>query len=157
MIKKTSSGEDQVVFEMKSRGGHGAGKHKAKCALGIRFPFESLDIFVGAWCAAMIPHASEEEFAPSEGDHIPEFAKYLHRALEHPYYSGNLGHMLRDIDADFVVRGLPDDRRLSFRNRIQAQKLLLDNSGTNGMCIPAHIWNQKRIAQRPGAMWSECQ
>ena len=78
VIKRNDKGHDEAVFEVKKRGGHGAGKHKAKCALGVRFPFEGLDIFIGAWCATMIQHLSEDEFAPDANDAIPEFSRYLH-------------------------------------------------------------------------------
>ena len=157
VIKKNERGQDKVVFDVKKRGGHGVGKNKEKCALGIRFPYEGLDIFIGAWCATMVPHISEDEFAPAEDDAIPEFGKYLQTVLSHPYYKGDLTMLLDQIDADFVLRGLPGDRRKTFRSRIQAMKLLLDNTGRNGMCIPANIWNQRRIAQRPGQMWCDGQ
>ena len=33
--------------------------------------------------------------------------------------------------------------------------LLLNNSGTKGMCIPASIWDTKRLGANPGKVWSD--
>ena len=155
VIKKTESGEDKVVFEAKKRGGHGVGKNKEKCALGVRFPFEQLDIFIGAWCATMVPHVSENEFAPQEDDPTPEFARYLKKALEHPHYRGDVNKLKKEINADLQLRGLKDDRRFTFLNRIDALKLLLDNTGDKGMCIPAEVWSRERLARNPARVWSD--
>ena len=77
--------------------------------------------------------------------------------MAHEHYAGSVDKLIDENDADFELRGLPEDRRKSFKSRIRAMKLLLDNTGAAGMCIPASIWDQRRIAQRPGMMWSDCQ
>ncbi len=130
------------------------GKNKEKCALGVRFPFEQLDIFIGTWCATMVPHISEDEFAPDEDEDVPQFARYLKKALAHPYYAGNLDKLLREIDDDFELRGLKEDRRTTY-SRIRAMTLLLYNTGTKGLCIPASVWDTKRLGCNPGSVWSD--
>lgn len=83
--------EEPPEYKMKKRSGAtvGEGVGKERCALGIRFPFAMLDIFIGAWCAMMVPHRRQEEFMiggrdiDDEGkivfkwdDRIPKGAKF---------------------------------------------------------------------------------
>ena len=47
--------------------------------------------FIGAWCAMMVPHKSESELAPRDGDDaVPVGAQYLDAALNNEYYDGDV-------------------------------------------------------------------
>lgn len=70
-------------LRVKRRGG-GAVAKKGRCAPGIHFPYELLGIFIGAWCAMMVPHVSEEVLLPVRV--VPVGAQFL--ALLHPHYGG---------------------------------------------------------------------
>ena len=84
-----------MAYDKKRRGGHGAGMHKEKCALGGHFPYELLDIFIGAWCAIMVPHKTESELAPREGDDAaPVGSQNLDKALKHEHYNGYVEKLL---------------------------------------------------------------
>ena len=48
----------------KVRGGHGAGKHKERCAIGVVYPFELLDSYIGAYLAM---HRARSTAAPDHG------------------------------------------------------------------------------------------
>ena len=157
-VVKSSAAGGELQYEPKRRGGHGAGKHKEKCALGVHFPYEMLDIFIGAWCAMMVPHNAESEFAPRQGDDAaPVGAQYLDAALRHPYYNGDVEKLLDEIGADMLLRGLSEERRHTFGCRVRAFKLLLDNTGSKGLQIPAHIWDVRRLDRLPPRVWSEDQ
>jgi hypothetical protein len=139
----------------KARGGHGAGKNKEKCALGVHFPYELLDIFIGSWCAMMVPHAREEELAPKLNEEVPEGARYLKAALDHPYYNGDVDKLIMEVDKDFKFRGKDLNQRVTFQRRVKALKLLLDNTGDRGMQIPADLWDARRIDRPPPQAWSK--
>ena len=115
---------------------------------------EQLDIFLGAWCATMVPHLQEEEFTPREDPEIPLGARYLKAALDHTYYNGDVEKLRREIDADLFLRGLDMNRRKTFACRIVAYKVLLDNTGRNGLQIPANLWDARRIPAQTAKAWS---
>lgn len=84
-------------LRVKRRGGS-AGAKKDHCAVGIHFPYELLGIVIGAWCAMMVPHMSEEELLPVRV--VPEGAQFLKMALVHPHYGGDLSALLEHIRVD---------------------------------------------------------
>ena len=43
------------------RGQRGRGSNKELCAVGVQFPFELLDIYIGAWCSTFVPHRRESD------------------------------------------------------------------------------------------------
>ncbi|CAE8634707.1 unnamed protein product [Polarella glacialis] len=153
-VVKSSEDGHELVYQAKARGGHGAGKNKEKCALGVHFPYELLDNFIGAWCAMMAPHVSEAELMPKEDDDTPAGARYLKVALDHPHYGGDVEELLKEIVPDLILRGLSRNRIRTFKARIRALKLLLDNTGSKGMQIPASLWDARRIKQLPARSWS---
>ena len=65
-----------------------------------------------------------------------------------------MGIRLREIEEDFVLRGIGWGRRTIFRCRIEALAMLLANTRDKGMCIPANLWNARRISQMPPQVWS---
>ena len=48
-----------------------------------------------------------------------------------------------------------DNRIRTFKSRIKALKLLLDNTGNKGMQIPANIWDVRRVSILPTLVWSK--
>jgi hypothetical protein len=153
-VAKSTGAGDEIRHDPKRRGGHGVGKNKEKCALGVHFAYELLDIFIGQWCATMVPHSAEEELAPKAGDDTPMGARYLKAALDHRHYAGDATKLLNEIVPDLELRGLGANRVQTFKARIKALKLLLDNTGDKGLKIPANIWDARRIDQMPARLWS---
>ena len=154
-VLKFSADGDELVYQKKKRGGHGVGMNKALCALGVKFAFEGLDIFVGQWCAMMIPHASESEFSPATGTDAPRSMGYFKSAMDHPHYNGEVEKMLAEFESDMHIRGLNDDRIKTFKSRMRAQQLLLYNTGANGMQIPVNIWEGVRDMHFGKRTWSK--
>ena len=151
-VVKTRAADGSAQFAVKARGGHGRGSNKQLCSLGVRFPYEMLDIFVGAWCATTVPHTSEAEFAPNA--QAPEGAKYLQAALNHPRYKGDVCKLAEEIDADLKLRGKDLNQRVTVKRRLQALALLLDNTGARGLQIPASAWDARRAEGFPARAWS---
>ncbi len=58
----------------KRKGGRAA---KSMCAIGIKWPFELLDIYIGAWCAVFVPHFDEQEFVPPADCGMPSLSLAL--------------------------------------------------------------------------------
>jgi hypothetical protein len=154
-IVKSGAEGDELEYQAKARGGHGAGKNKEKCALGVHFPYEMLDIFIGAWCAMTVPHGSEEELAPDLAADVPEGARYLKAALDHPHFAGDVDKLIKNIQKDLKLRGKTDNQRFTFESRIRALKMLLDNTGDKGLRLPGSIWDARRLDRLPPRVWSD--
>eukprot|EP00972_Heterocapsa_arctica_P048488 7146940-Heterocapsa_arctica.AAC.1 len=62
------------------------------------FPFERLDIFLGAWCAMFVPHRNESEFVLSaeDAERVPAGTLFLKAALRHPYFNGDVDQLLKE-------------------------------------------------------------
>ena len=52
--------------------------------LGVKYPFELLDIFLEAWLAMNVLHCTEAEIVPSDDPGVPVFLRHLKTALCHP-------------------------------------------------------------------------
>ena len=94
-----------VPVAKKRSGARGVGANKDKCVLGISFPFELLDIFIGAWCTMMVPHSEEKELIPDD-DNAPEGVRFLAAALKTQRYGGDVNKFIEDILPDLILRGL---------------------------------------------------
>ena len=146
-VVKTTIG-DKVQYVVKRRGGHGVGKNKEKVAVAIRFPWELLDNYIGAWCATMVPHVREHEFAPwlkdeetkrRYEDDVPKLARYLQAAMEHPYYNDDVQKLLDGIKTHLERRGKTHNEIVTVCRRIEGWKMVLDNTGDKGLRLPAQI------------------
>lgn len=63
MLPKRADEGDGFEYEVAdAHNRHGRGSHKERLALGVNFPWELLDVFVGCWCLMFVPHRSESEF-----------------------------------------------------------------------------------------------
>ena len=128
--------------------------------MGVHFPFELLDVFMGGWCTMMVPHRCEEEFVLSkeEAEQVPEGVRYLHAALKHEHYHGDVQKLLNETVEDLELRGIGKSRIRTFCARVRASKLLLDASalprGHENFVDPAS-WSAKDWRRLPRREWSE--
>ena len=99
--------------------GKGKITQKERCAVGMSFPFELLDVYIGAWCATMVPHRRQDEFLIGNfndaGDFawdesIPDDARFTRAALRRDHYAGDVKALLEDVKRDLHIRGLGDPR-----------------------------------------------
>eukprot|EP00973_Karenia_brevis_P069305 9636660-Karenia_brevis.AAC.1 len=67
-VKSTPLPEGGFSYELRERGKRGRGSSKEHTALGVSFPFELLDIYIGAWCAMFVPHRKEKDFLLNEAE-----------------------------------------------------------------------------------------
>jgi len=141
-------------YEVRLRAERGVGSRKERCALGVRFPFELLDIYIGSWLAVFVPHRSEQEFLLSDEDaaKTPEGSRFVAAALRHPAFAGDVAVLLRPIVADMQMRGVDKNRRITFCARIRATALLLEATW-RGDIDPAS-WSTKCPTRLPDRRWS---
>ena len=125
-----------------------------ECGVAMQFPFELLDIFVGAWAATFLPDMLEFRLCPDTDKdecHYPpdllhekirrasfdaaEGCKYLKAVLcldrfqlyrkDPLVFHPNVGELLAMMETDLILRGLTADRIATFKARIHALTLLL--------------------------------
>ena len=152
-IPPANEGEP-FTYKVRVRNTAGPHRNKLRNALGIMFPFERLDIFLGAWCAMFVPHRHESEFllTDEEAQRVPEFTKFLVAALRHPYFDGNVDRFMNEIERDLLLRGITRDNRITWRARIRACSLLLQAT-ERGEIDPAS-WSARRALEHPQRQWS---
>ena len=141
-------------YEVKLRAERGVGSRRERCALGIRFPFELLDIYIGSWLSVFVPRRSEEEVLLSDEDRArtPEGSRFVAAALRHPAFAGDVSGLLRPIVAELQMRGIDKNRRITFCARIRTTALLLEATW-RGDIDPAS-WSTKCPARLPDRHWS---
>ncbi|CAK0851570.1 unnamed protein product, partial [Prorocentrum cordatum] len=123
----------------------GRGADKSMQALAVRFPFELLDNFVGAWRAMFLPHAADSDAlraAMSEGvpvlpakalwpaDAAAAGTRYLKAALmaaQDNFDNDDAANpgLLQEVVKDMVLRGLETARIRTFVARLRACRLLI--------------------------------
>ena len=152
------------------------------CGVAMTFPFELLDIFIGAWAATflkempeyrLLPDTSKdkENYGASHNNErvrrssfvAPEGCKHLKAVLslnefqlpnENPTeFHPDIGKLLSEIELDLILRGLGGDRIATFKARMHACTLLLLDV-RNGFEDPA-LWSAKQISAAPSRVWSE--
>ena len=148
---------EATQFRVKERGKWGRGSNKNTQALGLRFPWERLDIFIGAWCATFIPHTDESEFVLNDEDaaSTPEGTHFLKAALQHPHFRKNespIQSLIDEITLDLELRGVSRDDRLTFAARLHACERLL-YATAHGIVDP-RSWCAKRPTDMPARIWS---
>ena len=126
----------------------------ADCGIAMTFPFELLDIFIGAWAATFLPDVLEHRLYPDvdEDDKwyppelqneksrrasfsAPDGFKHLKAVLcldrfqlyraDPAQFHPNVGDLLALVETDLILRGLTADRISTFKARIHASTLLL--------------------------------
>ena len=145
------------------------GKHanKTTTAIGVRFAWELLDIYIGQFCAMFIVHTNPCEFITDKV--VPEGTRFLQGALdsqallntlerkrsEEPEHYANLSvfeFLLHLIKADLTLRGAKLDRKKTLTFRLNAVKLLLDSTARGEVDVDE--WSAKRPTELPDRHWS---
>ena len=131
------------AVHVQKRGLHGP-KAGARVAVGVTFPFELLDIFIGSFLATFVPHSRVEELRLPEPQHaaVPVVLHFLKAALLHERYKDNPDKLLKDILLDLTLRSVGEDRLKTFTHSFQARVALLH--AVEAGSIEAKAWSQKR-------------
>ena len=74
----------------------GAGAKKERCALGVSYPFEYLDIVCDTWCTAMVSYRQESVFLLRQD--APTGVQYVAAAWE--AFDNNIDQMLQPTVGD---------------------------------------------------------
>ena len=157
--------------------GPAAGK---ACGVAITFPFELLDIYVGAWAASCLKNVAEIRLDPHIADvnkypsshanelarrnsfEAPEGCRHLKAVLcldefqlEHAredHFEPDVGKLLAQMETELLFRGLNQDRVATFKARLHACTFLLKKiySGEED----AGLWNARRVPHLPARQWS---
>ena len=151
------------------------------CGLAISFPFELLDIFVGAWAATFLPDVLEHRLYPEVDEDArhygqehaaeqqrrasfaaPEGFKHLKAVLcldrfqlyrrDPMVFHPNVGELLALVEKDLILRGLTADRIATFKARIHACTLLLC-AFRDGHEDPT-LWTARSVSAPPARIWS---
>ncbi|CAE7555335.1 pif1, partial [Symbiodinium sp. CCMP2456] len=148
--------------------GPGTGK---TCAVAMQFPFELLDIYIGAWAACFLKNMPEIRLAPDTKDdellyptehsaertrrasfQAPDGCKHLKAVLcldmfqaegaAPNIFSPDAGRLLAAMQDELILRGIGADREATFRARVHACSLLLQ--AIRDGREEAHMWSAKR-------------
>ncbi|CAE7271115.1 PIF1 [Symbiodinium sp. CCMP2592] len=152
------------------------------CGVAMTFPFELLDIFVGAWAATFLPDVLEFRLMPDctkDQQHYPPSltAEKTRRAsftapagCQHLkavlcldefqlyrkdplVFNPNVGELLARIETELILRGLTQDRIATFKARVQACALLL--CAVRDGREDANLWQARSVAAPPRRIWSK--
>lgn len=167
--------------EARPRGARGRGAGKERTAVGVKFPFELLDIFLGAWVSTFVPHRLKTNELGKRYNEFckdltaPEGAQFLsmlrwNETLQkladdkgygrvtlykdkRPIEVGDVvSYVIAEATADMCLRGLVEARRKTFSFRIRAADELLQAVGRNE--LGADEWSAKSWNRRPARNWS---
>ena len=159
-INTTSETPFGLRFTWKERNKAGPGRGKP-CAVGLQFPFELLDIYMGAWAAAFLSEMKEQRLVLQAPEKWPENTHHLKAVLNlQTSEDADAAPMFPDADAllgritpDLRIRGLGDNRVQTFCARIRAGILLL--GAVERGETRAEDWSMRRIYdQQPKRIWS---
>ena len=141
-------------LEVAERNVWGRIKNK-RCAVAMIYPFELLDIFVGAFALSMLPGVREEELLLPDEKDFPLGTRNLRAVLKHPVIDNDLNHLVHTILRDMQLRGLSQDRMSTFSARLRSCRLLLQR--TEAGDVDARDWEARCIAKPPTFFWSDKQ
>ena len=141
-------------LEVAQRNVWGRIKNK-RCAVAMIYPFELLDIFVGAFALSMLPGVREEELLLPDEKDFPLGTRNLRAVLKHPVIDNDLNHLVHTILRDMQLRGLSQDRMSTFSARLRSCRLLLQR--TEAGDVDARDWEARCIAKPPTFFWSDKQ
>ncbi|CAE7482276.1 Usp17ld [Symbiodinium sp. CCMP2592] len=149
------------------------------CGVAISFPFELLDIYIGAWAASCLPGMTEERLLPTTPPnlHIPGYEHELARRrsfaapkmCEHlkaalcldmfqldgadlDTYNPDLEKFFASIEPELILRGINADRISTFKAKIQASNLLLLKI-RDGL-EDSGFWTAHKLPGLPQRHWS---
>ncbi|CAE7285846.1 Usp17le [Symbiodinium sp. KB8] len=143
----------QLTEDGKLRLRNKAGPAKNKiCCIGVKFPFELLDIYVGAWAACCLPGMTEERLLPD----VPAEAWATDEVIRRRSFRApkNCEHLKAVflIEPELVLRGLNADRITTFKAKVEASNLLLLHI-RDGKEDPG-FWTAKNLPGLPQRTWS---
>lgn len=153
-------------------------KSQAKdVGVALQFPFELLDIFIGAWAATFLLGMDERRLLPQQSANYPrgfdteymrrnsfdapEGCHHLKAVLclddfqfkpESSDFGPQVGKLISAIEQDLLIRGLTADRIATFKARVNSCALLLQS--VYHKKENAAAWSARRIFQPPQRTWS---
>jgi len=166
---------DKNFKAISARPTRGVGCQKELLGLAVRFPFELLDNFVGAWAAMFVPHAMDTKALraaiPAVGiQAIPQqdLWKTQEAAVGTQYLKslisavpGGFERLKMEMMKDLVYRGLPADRIKTFKSRLEAYKILMDHIDEADTMEKKKAlvkrWDAKRVTKLEEKIWSATQ
>ena len=148
--EQQQEGAAAYKYDIKQRNLAGPGRGK-RCAVGIRFTFELLDIFIGQFAATFLPGALEASLIHPAPQSVPENCQHLSHILTN-YFQNDPYKLIEWVSADLRRRGLKQDRINTFADRVLSCALLLA-AVRRGQVDPV-AWSARRIFARPERIWS---
>ena len=176
LYQVVSDGNDGTVLRPRNQAGPAKGK---PCGVAMSFPFELLDIYVGAWAASCLPGMLEERLLPDVplGLHLPGFEDELcrRRSFAAPQmcqhlkavlclneflmdgadprsYNPDLTKFFAKVEPELLVRGINADRISTFMAKIQATHMLLLQIRDGHE--DAGFWTAANLPGYPRRQWS---
>ena len=151
--------------------------HNKDVGVAIHFPFELLDIFLGAWAATFLVGMDERRLMPEtpqdypsgfsmelrrrQAFEAPEGCRHLKAVLcldefqqngESTEFEPDVNKLVQAIEQDLIIRGLNADRLATFKARLNACALLLKTVYQKK--ADAVEWSARRIFDLPRRVWS---
>ena len=147
-------------FSEKQRGKHA---RKTTVGVGIRFPFEGLDIYIGAFASMFIPHVDPNAFV-WRGAPVPELTQHLQGVLDFIERKFRVARpmklLVKWVLVDMENRCLTESRKTTFLYRMAALEMLLHrtlNPSPFEDRIDVASWEAKRPTHLPARKLSESQ
>ena len=149
-------------YELRRRNRAGRGRNKI-CAVAIQFPFELLDIYVGAHSATFRKGCKEIDILPQGHRVVPENMAHLAAALQprrygygqHAAWNEAVERLMNDITDELTLRGLGFNRVDNFRHRTRACAMVL-RQVVLGDEDPT-LWSNRDLFARRVRIWSQQQ
>ena len=155
---KDLHGRRKQVYTLRRRNVAGRGQGKL-CAVGVQFPFELLDIYVGSYVATFYQGLREERIWPSKAG-FPENMAHMAACLSPQDYgpeaqarwNRDVEELMNDIADELLLRGLGFNRTENFRHRFLAcasvlRQVVLKQED------PA-LWSARNCFRAPVRSWS---
>lgn len=151
-------GRHKLVYKLRRRNVTGRGQGKL-CAVGVQFPFELLDIYVGSYVATFHRGQEEENICPRTVA-FPENMAHMAACLSpdaygpehHARWNVDVEKLMNEIADELLLRGLGFNRMENFRHRFLAcasvlRQVVLKQED------PA-LWSARKLFQAPVRTWS---
>eukprot|EP00439_Symbiodinium_sp_Y106_P011656 s6754_g1.t1 len=169
-------GEDDHTVQVRNSAGPMEDK---VCGVAISFPFELLDIYLGAWAAACLPGMREERLLPEVPASLtlpgfdmelrrrrafrsPDMCQHLKAVLcldefqtegaDPAVFNPDLSKLFARLQPELELRGLSDDRIATFKAKVQATHLLLLQIRDGHE--DAAYWSARALPGAPHRQWS---
>ncbi|CAE7803623.1 UBP25, partial [Symbiodinium necroappetens] len=175
-FRVTGNSLEDMTLHLHNQRGPKANK---PCSVAVAFPFELLDIYVGAWAATCLPGMLEERLLPKVPDDLKldgfEVELRRRRSFECPahcehvravlslddfqlpgadpdVYCPDLSKFFDLVVPELTLRGLNTDRIATFKAKIEATNMLL--LAIHRGLEDASNWSSHRLPAFPRPVWS---